>query len=214
MNSLKKGYYILRCLGPRIVWLRAGVLLRKKLGWAKGGTASRAWDDISWDEITGDDVPASSDEYARWKREHAPRFLFPLGQPPRVPEALRQAETARQPSLPERLRYLAEDRCIYFFRHPSPEAIDWYVNPIDLTRSDPNRHWSEIPDILAEQGDARMMWEPSRAAWAIDFAKAAAWDIEAKDAGPLFGDGSIRGCRPARRLTDFNGNVGRKVPCG
>ena len=181
VNSLKKGYYILRCLGPRIVWLRAGVLLRKRLGWAKGNTPSRSWDDISWDEITGDSVPAGAADYAQWKREHAPPFLFPLGQPPQIPEALRQAQSGRRPTMSERLRFLAEDRCVYFFRYPSPEKIDWYVNPIDKARSDPHKHWSEIPDYLPEQGDPRMLWEPSRAAWAIDLARAAAWGAKLDD---------------------------------
>jgi hypothetical protein len=80
---------------------------------------------------------------------------------------------------------LARDRCTYFFRFLSPEPIDWFVNPVDGASSDGRRPWFELPDYRPEQGDPRMLWEPARAAWAIDCAKARAARLR-DDADSLF----------------------------
>ena len=48
------------------------------------------------------------------------------------------------------------------------------------------------------QGDPRVLWEPSRAAWAMDCAKAAAYR-EAEDAGALYWhwvDSWMKACPP------------------
>ena len=172
MSPAKNALYILRYLGPRVVWLRTGVYLGKFLGRSRRTFRARPWDQIDLAEITQAGTPTDPDGYARFKRDQAPEFLFPLGQPPDVPDEIRGAAAERQPPLAERLKLLAEDRCVYFFRSPSPMPIDWYANPFDETRSQPGQVWSDIPDYLPEQGDPRMLWEPGRAAWAIDLARA------------------------------------------
>jgi hypothetical protein len=75
---------------------------------------------------------------------------------------------------------LANDQCVYFLRSVSPEPIDWHRNPFDGTGADRRRPWYELHDYRAEQGDPRMLWEPSRAAWAIDCAKAYAQGLDAE----------------------------------
>jgi asparagine synthase (glutamine-hydrolysing) len=52
-------------------------------------------------------------------------------------------------------------------------------------RSDPSKTWCEIPDYLPKQGDPRTLWEPARAAWAIDLARAPAHGL-GNEAGELF----------------------------
>jgi len=185
MNRLRTAYYILRRLGPRIVWLRARVYLSKSTGHARRVFRPRPWELINLAPITRPGTPTDPDEYAQYKRDHPPSFLFPLGQPPAVPLTLRAAGVERQPPFAERLALLARERCVYFFRTPSPTPIDWHANPIDQTRSDPSETWCEVPDYLPEQGDPRMLWEPSRAAWAIDLARARPYGLEL-DSGPLF----------------------------
>lgn len=185
MNRLRTAYYVLRYLGPRIVWLRAGVYFGKSLGHTRRRFRPRPWERIDLAGITHPGTPTETTEYARFKRDNPPPFLFPPGQPPEVPQALREAPVERQPSLAERLELLAQDRCVYFFRTPAPTPIDWHANPIDGKRSDPSRTWCEIPDYLSEQGDPRMLWEPSRAAWAIDLARARPYGLKA-NSGALF----------------------------
>ena len=97
-----------------------------------------------------------------------PGFLFPFAKPPGLAE-FAGSNAGRTPSFAERMDLLEQDRCVYFFDRPSPEPIDWYRNPFDGHVSDPARGWFQIPDYLPTQGDPRMMWEPGRAAWAIDW---------------------------------------------
>ena len=175
MRPIRLAFNILRYLGPRIVLLRAGIYARKYTGMTRRLFRSRDWDGIHLEEIFSPGVPTGTVDYANYKRENAPPFLFPLGNPPHVPDSIRRAKTTRQPSFQERIELLKQDRCVYFFHIPSPQSIDWYANPFDAKQSDPQRHFCEIPDYLPQQGDPRMLWEPSRAAWAIDCAKAAAY---------------------------------------
>lgn len=192
MNSTLKAWYILKHLGPRIVWLRAGVYANNALGRTAKHYPIRPWDSISLAEMVGDAAPHDAATYADFKRAAQLPFLFPLGKPPTLPEAIthspadrqsnlaerptaaaeRRPLLARRPSLAERLKLLRQDRCVYFFRIPSPEPIDWYHNPLTDKRGDATRPWHEIPDWRFESGDIRTLWEPARAAWAIDLARA------------------------------------------
>ena len=186
MSPLSLAINILRYFGPRIVWLRAGVYLRNSLGVTRRIFASRSWDDIAISEIVQSGTPADPEGYAQYKRVNAPPFIFPLGRPPRIPDTiLRAPGKARQPTMEERVRLLRQDRCVYFFRFPSPNNIDWYSNPFDQKRSDPSQHFSRIADYLPDQGDPRMLWEPSRAAWALDCGKAASYG-QFEDAGAIY----------------------------
>ncbi len=185
MNPLARAYYILRYLGPRVVGLRAGTFLRQKLGITRRLYAPRAWNSIALTEITRPGTPATAEAYARFKCDQAIPFLFPLGLPPAIPASISRAHGERQPSLAERLRLLEQDRCVYFLRSPSPEAIDWHRNPFDGGCADPDATWCDISDFLPSQGDPRVLWEPSRASWAIDLARAGPHGIK-MDAGALY----------------------------
>lgn len=185
MNPLRLGFNVLRYLGPRIVWLRAGVYLRQALGSTRNTFPSRSWEAIELSDICKPGTPCSPAGYSNFKRTQKSTFLFPLGKAPVIPADICRATSDRDPSLRERINLLRNDRCVYFFHKPSPVSIDWYRNPIDEAKSDPGLHFSDIPDYLPEQGDMRMLWEPSRAAWALDCARAHArggFD----DLGPLY----------------------------
>lgn len=85
----------------------------------------------------------------------------------------------------ERVRLLQDDRVVYFHHAVAPGPIDWYANPFDHTRGPSRPVWCDVPDFSPEQGDARTLWEPSRAAWAVDIARARARGLDV-DAGSLF----------------------------
>lgn len=200
MNPLTRAYYILRYLGPRVVALRVNIYLRQKLGITRRKFAPRAWESISLSDVTRSGTPTNAEGFALFKRAQSIPFLFPLGLPPVIPPSIRQAHVDRQPSLAERLRLLEQDRCVYFFRSPSPEVIDWHRNPFEGTRADPDTVWCDIPDFLPSQGDPRILWEPSRAAWAIDIARAGSYGIKL-DAGALYWrwiDSWMSACEPFR----------------
>lgn len=184
LTRAAKAYYILRFLGPKVVWLRAGVYAGKLTGQTRRVFRPRPWKQIALGDLVTRGTPADVEDYAAFKRSQNLRFLFPLGRPPVVPPAIRDAAAERTPPLEERLSLLAQDRCVYFFRQPSPEPVDWYAEPFEGGRSRSDLPWDAIPDFLPQTGDMRVMWEPSRAAWAVDLARARPRGIEV-DAGGL-----------------------------
>lgn len=185
MTPFRLALNILRYLGPRIVWLRATVYLRESLGLTSRVFRSRAWDDLSLTSLFQPGVPVAPDEYRQYKTEHAPAFCFPLGEAPTIPSSIREGELHRQPDFARRLELLRQDRCVYFFKTPSPAPVDWYANPFGRLRSEPGGHFCQVPMYLPQQGDPRVLWEPSRAAWAMDCAKAAAYR-DAEDTGEIY----------------------------
>ena len=185
MNRVKKIYWALRQMGPRVVAMRAGVYLRSMLGSTRRQFVPRPWESIELKEICNRGTPTDSAGYANFKRQQDIEFLFPLGRPPQPPIWLLDGPTQRQPDFAERLRLLAADRPIYCFHTPSPSAMEWNANPISRTRSFGDRIWCDIPDFEPNQGDIRLFWDPARAAWAIDLARAHARGI-APDAGRLY----------------------------
>ena len=178
MNLPVKAYHVLRNLGPRFVARRIALSVKKRLGVTQRRYPSRPWANIDLNTILIDGVPGDLVGYTEYKRQHLPRFLFPFGAPPTISGTFPEADAARQPVLRARIALLKEDRCVYFFNQPSPEKIDWYHNPFDDTRGERIRVWCDIPDFTPSQGDPRVLWEPLRAAWAFDFARARArgWD--------------------------------------
>jgi hypothetical protein len=176
MNRFKLAYYLLRYQGIRFVWQRVGMLLRHRLGITRRTFAPRPWTEIRLTDIVKSGVPTDADAYAKFKQGQPQRFLFPLGKPPQSPDALRDLAGDRQPEFVERLDLLSNGRCIYFFRTPSPESVDWHRNPLNDKQGDAQTPFCELPDFLPEQGDQRTLWEPSRAAWAIDLGRSAAHD--------------------------------------
>lgn len=185
MHPLRKSWLILRYMGPRLVALRAAVFLRRRLKLDERTYAPRPWASLALDELLKPEVPRQRDSYAAWKRDQRIPFLFPLGRPPQVPSSLISATAERKPPLTARLAALREKKCTYFFDRISPAAMDWCANPFLGASSPPARIWCHIPDFSKTQGDIRYMWEPARAAWAIDIARGKAYGLAA-DAAELF----------------------------
>jgi hypothetical protein len=178
MNPLAKAYYVLRYLGPGFAFRRLRLTLRSQFGVTRRTFASRPWESIQLADILRPEIPAAIDEYVAHKKRTAPSFIFPLGCPPAMPHSLPSGEFERTPTLTERMQLLVQDRCVYFMHRPSPERIDWYHNPFDGTRGNRTGVWCDIEDFDWRQGDPRILWEPSRAAWAIDLARAQARGLD------------------------------------
>ena len=185
MDAFAKAYHLLRCLGPRVLWLRAGVQAERRLGMTRGRFRPRAWDDIRLSDIVQPGTPTAPEPYARFKRHNSPPFLFPPGRPPRINDDIDWVTEAHRAALADAVQHVAENRCRCFFDRWSPGPIDWHANPFEDFRSDPAQPWYDIPDRTAEQGDARTLWEPSRGAWACDLARAKAHGL-ATQTGDIF----------------------------
>lgn len=174
MQPIALAYNLLRHLGPGFAWRRGLLQFRRFTGITKRQFPIDRWDDISLSDITVEGTPSDAVSYASFKRENAPAFFFPFGVAPQLRDRF-SPEGKRLPPLEERLSLLAEGRAMYFFNQVSPSPIDWYENAFDQKRSDHTRPWYSHADYLAQQGDPRFLWEPSRAAWAFDLARAAAY---------------------------------------
>ncbi len=174
MTRVRRLYHVLRLLGPRFVVRRARLVADHALGITRRRFAARPWESIALRDIVRPGVPVAVGEYAKFKSENAPPFLFPLGEPPNPRRHGFSHAGMRTPSLEERLGLLTEGRCVYFFQTPSPVPIDWHYNPFGDFHAPSDEVWCDIPDFSPTSGDARTMWEPSRAAWAIDLARAGA----------------------------------------
>ncbi|RMF73418.1 MAG: hypothetical protein D6744_15635 [Planctomycetota bacterium] len=186
MTPWKKAGAILRYMGPGFVLRRMRLALRSRLGGDARVYRPRPWDSIALEDILAPGAPADAPAYAEFKRRQAPPFLFPLGRPPTITDDCGDHHPHRTPTLSERLRLLREDRCVLFFRTPTPGPVDWYDNPLTGGRGDAQRTWIELPDFSPEQGDIRTLWEASRCAWAIDIARARARDLSGADGDLLW----------------------------
>lgn len=186
MSPLRTAAYILRYLGPGFAFTRARLAFKKKLGVEQRVFAARDWDTIDLRNIVEPGTPAEPESYAAFKRGQRVPFLFPLGQPPRIPPEIAEAACGRTPTLAERVALLRDGRCVLFCRIPSPGAIDWHANALTAQRALGDRDWYELPDFDPRQGDIRTLWEPSRAAWAIDLARCVARGHPARDAAELY----------------------------
>lgn len=174
MKRLRTAAYVLRYFGPSFVWVRVKLAADRVLRRTQRLFSPRPWDTIGLDRICRSEIPADPQAYADWKANNLPAFFFPFGSPPAGPTAVE----ARSPDLAARITLLEEGRCVYFFQTPSPAPIQWHRNPFDGSVADAEATWCEIPDYLPEQGDPRVMWEPSRCAWAVDVAKARAQGLD------------------------------------
>ncbi|MEP0846394.1 MAG: alginate lyase family protein [Phycisphaerae bacterium] len=186
MSPLRTAAYILRYLGPGFALTRARLALKKRLGVERRVFAARSWDSIALRDILDAETPAAPESYAAFKRGQRVPFLFSLGNPPRIPPEIAGAAANRTPALAERVALLREGRCVLFCSTPSPGAIDWHANAFTGQRAPGDRAWYELPDFDPHQGDIRTLWEPSRAAWAIDLARSAARGHSAADAAQLY----------------------------
>lgn len=178
MNLLSKSYHVLRLLGPGFVALRLKLRMDHALGRTRRAFPNTPWNSISLESILQIGVPGNPADYEDFKLTAPPPFLFPLGEPPTLPASMTTDDSAGPLSLAERIELLANDRCTYFFRQPSQQPINWHQNALDGRSSDAHTPWYALPHFSDQQGDIRTMWEPSRAAWAIDLARGRARGVD------------------------------------
>jgi len=163
--------YLLKKFGIKFILFRLWLLIRNKSGFNKVVFRNKSWDDILLSDIIQQDH--DFDTELGW---FGNRFLFPLGSPLKIPDRILQS-SLRNPDLQERIKALKCGRCTCFFNHISSDPIKWHTNFLNGKQSNPDISWFQISDYVPEQRDPRFLWEPSRAAWAIDIARAQARGI-------------------------------------
>lgn len=173
MNALSKYAFVLRKLGPGFAARRLRMKIDHALGLTRKKFRPREWNDLSIRTLTGGTAPTDPAAYANWKTENAAPFFFPPGAPP---AAVRNFPSSgvRRPDLAARMELLVQGKCVYFFAEVPPKRIEWHENPFTGQRARGDALWCDLPDFDDEQGDIRTLWEPARAAWAIDCLRASA----------------------------------------
>lgn len=177
MNAIRKTYLILRHLGPRFAVSRLNLALRKVLGVTKRKFRSVPWADMDLGRLFLRGQFVDADEYVRFKLENAPPFFFPIGEPPPVVGLTSGVLGDRTPNLARRIELMEEGRCVCFFGAETPKQVDWNGQPSGGKRTPSDVPWHELPDFDPSIGDVRTLWEPARAAWAIDIARARAHGV-------------------------------------
>lgn len=183
---LRTAWHILRYLGPRFVWQRVRITAENKAGKTKRVYAPRPWESIRLPEICAAGTPTEAADYEAFKRNQGIAFIGP---PSAGPEAgsgepgagSRGACAGATPPLAERLRLIEQDRHVYCFRTPSPRPVDWNENGLTGQRARSDAPWYAVADFDPSQGDIRTLWDPARAAWAVDLARGVAHGLMSRE---------------------------------
>lgn len=164
----------LRQFGVEAIARRLAFMVRRRLGILKRRCRAQSWEAINIRQFLNDGVPFTAEGYARFRPEKAPRFLFPWGGPPSSEALMRLLGDSGKGDLIAEAADLKVGR-FRFFRHAVHDLgapPDWLRNPENGYRYNAESHWCDVPDFAPEQGDIKLVWEPSRFAGAFVLARA------------------------------------------
>lgn len=143
------------------------------------GGMKRALPPVGWDEqplgrFLTEPRLEDPEIYLRYRSEEAPRFFFASEQRPVCQPffARWDASDSNHSQASVRARQIV-DGTFTFFDHlklPLGFPPNWHQNPLDGKEIPADRHWSTIPDF--GQGDIKLVWEPSRFAFAYPLVRA------------------------------------------
>lgn len=129
------------------------------------GVLKRRFPIIPWEEIAarGPGLHAARAWNEAYEKgpEALPPFLFPAGRLPQIPAAWGPAAVAEADDL-------LAGRMVYFHGRTAETGFPfaWLRNPFTGESADARRHWCDRDEFEPEQGDIRVLWEPSRFGWA------------------------------------------------
>jgi hypothetical protein len=148
MKSLPSLLQLVRNMGPRYVAYRAWHELQLRTGLLRL-------------RFPVNPPPVQFLSLSAW-RALPVQFFFP-GRP--------AAQSTPAPASPgpldTRIRALAEEKLL-FFGSTWYTVSDWLTNPATGYRYDPTCHWTQVPDLSAEAGDIKYVWEKSRFTFLYD----------------------------------------------
>lgn len=171
MNKLRLAYEVWHHFGFATAAYRARYAVSRRTGILKRRFPAGGWDARPLREWCQPDVPVDPVGYRAFHQRVPATFFFPLGRPPAPPAEVHDDVRRRADEvLTGKLRYFSQRVGALGF------PFDWFVNPFTGQRADANRHWCDRDDFEADQGDIKVIWEPSRFGWAFDLARAYAVD--------------------------------------
>ena len=161
-----------RHFGPRWLGFRAAYAAQIRSGTIRRRLPARDWDTLPLTAFLQDKLLDHPRRYLEYRKHGAPGFFFTPDDRP-VYQSLFSAWDDRVVVTPMVLaRQIAEGRLRYF-EHTIAETgfpPDWHANPFTGERAPAGLHWSRIGDFSC--GDIKIIWEPSRFAFAYALARA------------------------------------------
>lgn len=160
-----------RHLGPEWLAYRVGYAARMRTGLLRRKMPATEWEEQPLSSFLEDSSLAEGRAYLDYRRSHAPAFFFASSSRAVYQQCF--AAWDREGQAPVQLcEELAQGRLRYFEHEYAQTGFppDWHSNPFTGDRTPSALHWSEIADFGA--GDIKVIWEPSRFAFAYALVRA------------------------------------------
>jgi heparinase II/III-like protein len=160
-----------RHFGPEWLAYRVGYATRMRTGALRRTMPAGDWNEQPLKSFLSKTSLATPESYLEYRRDESPAFLF--AQSSRADYKNHFSAWDEQSNIPETIAEEFIKGTFRYFEHTAA-AIgfppDWHANPFTGQRVPADLHWSEIRDF--ENGDIKVIWEPSRFAFAYALVRA------------------------------------------
>lgn len=148
-GRIKLFFQLLSNNGFRYVWFRLWYAFQTKTGWLKR-------------KFPTNPKQIKIISLEKW-REATPPFFFQGKENVQVP-------ITPDAKLKKTVSDMNQGKYLFFSKVPYElgKDCDWLTNPVSGFCYDIKKHWSEIPDLSAEAGDIKYVWEKSRFTFLYD----------------------------------------------
>ncbi len=158
--------------GPRWLAHRVGYAARLRSGAIAWQWPARAWEAQPLTDYLKDAALSEPQAYLDYRKRHAPPFFFATTDRAAYQPFFAKWDAAAETTPMNMAAQLAAGRLRYFERRTAAAGFppDWQRNPFTGERARADLHWSRIGDF--DTGDIKIIWEPSRFAFAYTLARA------------------------------------------
>jgi hypothetical protein len=172
IQRVRQIHHLWRHFGPQWLAYRVGYAARLRAGALRRRLPAQPWEARPLESLLGDAAPAQPESYLDYRKTAAPPFFFSTAER-RNYQPLFAAWDDRAAVTPLLTAgQLAAGRLRYFEHTTAQTGFppDWHRNPFTGERLPADLHWSRIDDF--DGGDIKVIWEPSRFAFAYALARA------------------------------------------
>ncbi|HKQ05048.1 MAG TPA: alginate lyase family protein [Blastocatellia bacterium] len=172
MSSASRLYHLWQHFGPRWLAHRVGYAARLRSGAIAWRLPARAWQAQPLEQFLKDAALADPERYLDYRKRHAPPFFFASADRERYQPLFAAWDDVAETTPLIIAAQIKQGRLRYFERRTAQTGFppDWHANPFTGERGAADLHWSRIGDF--DSGDIKIIWEPSRFAYAYALARA------------------------------------------
>ena len=168
MPKLKHLYKTIRCYGLSSLAFRLRYEALLRSGFLKNRFPQYQESDRPLGYWLKGGMPSSPQQYLQYRRTlEKPRFFFSA-------EDLKQFECFQKEKVIEQADQILKGRLTWFSHIQTDVGTvpNWHQNPFTGQSSQPDKHWLDLRDFSADQGDIKFIWEPSRFSWVYPLVRA------------------------------------------